>query len=115
MWKQNRSFAILAPSEEFTEKLKPIESVPPHPHIVACLDAFFEEHDLVLMLEYADIGDLKYYLLNYGALGHGKSEELKLQITSAVAHVHLHKLAHRDIKPENIYICSQSLHETFLS
>ena len=79
-----------------------------HPNIIKYLDAFIDEHDLIIVFEWAEAGDLKRQLR--------KAREKKVrfderlvwryfsQICSAIQYMHNMRVMHRDLKPQNLLV-----------
>jgi serine/threonine protein kinase len=82
-----------------------------HPNIIKYLDAFIDEHDLIIVFEWAEAGDLKRQLR--------KAREKKVrfderlvwryfsQICSAIQYMHNMRVMHRDLKPANIFLTAK--------
>ena len=57
-----------------------------------------------IVLEYANKGNLFYYIQENENLSESKSFKIFIQIVNAVYFLHKNNLVHRDIKPENILL-----------
>ena len=80
-------------------------------NIIKYLDAFIDEHDLIIVFEWAEAGDLKRQLR--------KAREKKVrfderlvwryfsQICSAIQYMHNMRVMHRDLKPANIFLTAK--------
>lgn len=82
-----------------------------HPHIVACLEVFFDEATQVvrLVLEYMNGGDLQCLLAARRDSGDGPfpahfARRVLAAVGGALAHVHAAGVLHRDVKPANILL-----------
>ena len=77
------------------------------------MDSFLSQRKLVIVLEWADAGDLKRQIRL--AREQGKRFEERLiwrytsQIAGAVRHMHEHRIIHRDLKPANIFVTSKGV------
>jgi hypothetical protein len=73
-----------------------------HPNIVHLIEIARDSGKLILIQEYVD-GSTLQQLLEDG-IGSRDKETYFLQLLSAIAFAHRHRILHRDIKPENILI-----------
>ena len=88
-----------------------------HPHLVNMLDQRPQAHVClrgqppvtrpVLVMEYADKGDLFDYLRDSGPFSENAARAYFRQLLSALKYLREAGVAHRDIKPENILFDSQ--------
>ncbi|GBC60818.1 serine/threonine protein kinase [Desulfonema ishimotonii] len=74
-----------------------------HPRIVHLIEVVREADKIVLIQEYVP-GETLQALLSRNAVTSARKEKIFLQLLSAAAHAHHHRIMHRDIKPENIII-----------
>jgi NIMA (never in mitosis gene a)-related kinase len=82
-----------------------------HPYIIKFKEVYVTRSDkLVLVMEYAQGGDLSKRISEQKSRGRYFEEELILdwftQICLAIKHVHDRKIIHRDIKGQNIFLTS---------
>ena len=81
-----------------------------HPNIIKYLDAFIDEHDLVIVFEWAEAGDLKR---QYATTEKKVRFDERLvwryfsQICSAIQYMHQMRVMHRDLKPANIFLTAK--------
>lgn len=77
-------------------------------HVLRMHDAFIDENQLVIVLEWASGGDLKRLIRKAGQAGtpllEGHIWRLFLQIVLGVKYLHLQRIMHRDIKPHNVMV-----------
>ena len=82
-------------------------------NIVRYLDSFIEDNDLVIVLDWAEGGDLGKVLKDRQAAGHFFQEQEVLaifsQVCAAVHHMHERRIMHRDLKPSNILISNEGV------
>ena len=76
-----------------------------HPNIVALLDTYETESDLVLVTELA-VGELFEVLTSDGALPAAVVGSVARDLVGALAYLHASKVMHRDLKPQNCLITS---------
>ncbi|KAL4172511.1 hypothetical protein KRP22_007675 [Phytophthora ramorum] len=89
-----------------------LQHLPQHPHIVGFREAFWFLSDeagaqiLVLILEYADGGDLEEYLRSPSGspLQEDEARRIFKQLAQAVNHLHSHRVVHRDLKCGNVFL-----------
>lgn len=97
----------LSPGENAQDKIAPYISLigpSPHPGVIAYLDAFVEEKQAVLVLEYVEGVSLAERLKSFK---HGSWAEMKplvLQIVDALIAICDNGMIHRDVKPSNIFV-----------
>lgn len=84
-----------------------------HPNILECFASFIDENGarLVMVLEYADKGDLEHFLHDCYFEKHKRLPEQQIwrffvQIANAIAFMHTKRLLHRDLKPANVMLKS---------
>jgi serine/threonine-protein kinase SRK2 len=75
-----------------------------HPHIIKLEEIFLTHDHLVLVLEYADGGDLFSYVKSQGGLKEDSARWLFQQLILAVDFCHKMGVVNRDIKLENILL-----------
>ena len=84
-----------------------------HPNIVKYEEDHEENELLLIVMEYADAGDLDRHIKSRAADTRRFQEHealfLFLQVCMALDHIHSHKMLHRDIKGANILLTSSGL------
>ena len=81
-----------------------IQSKISHPNIVKLLYVKETETSYDLIMEYAQNGNLFYYIRKNESLSEDESFSIFIQVVNAVNFLHENDLIHRDIKPENILL-----------
>jgi len=87
----------------FTNESK-VVSMLSHPSIVSLYDVSILSETKFIVMEYIDGVTLKQYLDEHGPLDYEETEDIIIQVLSALAHAHSKGIIHRDIKPQNILI-----------
>lgn len=80
-----------------------------HTNIIRIYQAFQENQQLYIILEYCDGGTLLSKIKEKGIISHRELRYYCQQILSAMAYIHSQNIAHRDIKPENIFITGNNI------
>ncbi|KAJ0401492.1 hypothetical protein ATCC90586_010469 [Pythium insidiosum] len=89
-----------------------LRSLPRHPHIVTLLDAFWDQETaglradrLVLVLEYADAGDVAELVRaeHKSLVDLDVKLDLFAQIVLGLEFLHSRHVLHRDLKPQNVF------------
>lgn len=79
-----------------------------HPNIVKLLDSFVDRSDLLIIVEWAERGDLKRLirkaLANESSFSGPEIWEYSRQLAGALDHMHSKRIMHRDLKPANIFV-----------
>eukprot|EP00123_Amoebidium_parasiticum_P008600 comp18910_c0_seq1/m.21055 comp18910_c0_seq1/g.21055 ORF comp18910_c0_seq1/g.21055 comp18910_c0_seq1/m.21055 type:complete len:624 (-) comp18910_c0_seq1:444-2315(-) len=75
-----------------------------HPHVLSLYDVYESDHNLYLVLEYVEGGELFDYLAKKGKLTLDETLVFFQQIISAIDYCHHHFICHRDLKPENLLL-----------
>ena len=81
------------------EKLK-------HPFIVGLKEVKESTSTIMIVMEYADGGDLHKYTKSYGSspIPEAEVKRIMVQICLALKYLHERNIIHRDLKPENIFL-----------
>lgn len=75
-----------------------------HPYIIKFHDYITQDGLLYLLLEYAEKGNLFYYIRKHDHLSEQEVHKYFVQTLQAIDYIHKHKIMHRDLKPENILL-----------
>ena len=88
-------------------EVESLQQLRSHPNIIHLEDVFWVEHEnLVLLLEWADGGELFDYVHQRRRVNEAEAKAIFSQIISAVQHIHDSGRVHRDLKLENILLRS---------
>lgn len=79
-----------------------------HPNIVKLKDSFIDNNELLIIVEWAEKGDLKW-LIRRAVSRDVRFKETEIweysrQLSSALDHMHQKRIMHRDLKPANIFV-----------
>ncbi|KAG8512383.1 Serine/threonine-protein kinase MARK2 [Galemys pyrenaicus] len=75
-----------------------------HPHIIQLFQVLDTKDELILVMEYAEGGDLHDYLRIHGRLEESEARDKFEQILLALSYLHGKRIVHRDLKPENLLL-----------
>uniref|UniRef100_A0A915HJL6 Protein kinase domain-containing protein n=1 Tax=Romanomermis culicivorax TaxID=13658 RepID=A0A915HJL6_ROMCU len=75
-----------------------------HPNIVEIKEVFENHEKIIIVMEYADGGELYDYVSQHGPLPEEEVCKIFRQIVSAIYYCHKHGVCHRDLKLENILL-----------
>ncbi|KAA8492488.1 SNF1-related protein kinase catalytic subunit alpha KIN11 [Porphyridium purpureum] len=75
-----------------------------HPHVLRLYDVYENDAYLMLVLEYAQNGELFDYVAEYGYLDERLAAKYFHQLISGVQCYQRRMVAHRDLKPENLLL-----------
>ncbi|CAE8618105.1 unnamed protein product [Polarella glacialis] len=102
-------FDMMVPKqrEKCMKEVKLLQSLD-HPNIVKLLDSFIDQHELLIIVEWAEKGDLKRLirkaLANETRFMESEIWEYSRQLAGALDHMHAKRIMHRDLKPANIFV-----------
>ena len=80
-----------------------------HQNVVKILYANESEKYFDIVLEYANRGNLFYYIQDNEYLSESQSFKIFIQIVNAIYFLHQNNYIHRDIKPENILLFDKNI------
>ncbi|KAK6171203.1 hypothetical protein SNE40_019442 [Patella caerulea] len=75
-----------------------------HPNITEYREIIILPYVTIIIMDYAQLGDLLEFIQNNGALSNGHAQNMFRQIVEAVQYLHDIGIAHRDLKCENILL-----------
>jgi len=79
-----------------------------HPNIVKLKDSFIDNNELLIIVEWAEKGDLKRLIRRATSMNVTFKEteiwEYSRQLAGALDHMHQKRIMHRDLKPANIFV-----------
>ncbi|BGO91156.1 serine/threonine-protein kinase gin4 [Rhodotorula toruloides] len=75
-----------------------------HPNVLRLLDVYETTHELYLIMEYVEGGELFDYLVRKKRLHADEARHYFQQIISGVDYCHRFNICHRDLKPENLLL-----------
>ncbi|KAL9337442.1 hypothetical protein Peur_069211 [Populus x canadensis] len=75
------------------------------PYIVQCHGSYEKPSgDIVIVMEYMELGTLDSILQKYGAFDESKLSHVARQVLRGLSYLHGQKIIHRDIKPSNLLV-----------
>ena len=105
---KRRIYKALKTLEPIYSEIK-IQSKISHPNIVKILYANENDRYFDIVLEYANKGNLFYYIQEKNHLSESNSFKIFIQIVNAIYFLHENNYIHRDIKPENILLFEDNI------
>jgi predicted ATPase/tRNA A-37 threonylcarbamoyl transferase component Bud32 len=75
-----------------------------HPNIVKAYEAFEQDGEHYIVMEYVQGHDLAALLLQHGRLPLGRVLQIGLELSDALTRAHYLRVIHRDLKPANILL-----------
>ncbi|KAA1100401.1 hypothetical protein PGTUg99_026045 [Puccinia graminis f. sp. tritici] len=73
-----------------------------HPNVMRLYDVYENSHEIYLVMEYVEGGELFEYLVSRGRLSEDEALNYFQQIIRGVDYCHRFNICHRDLKPENL-------------
>mmetsp|Transcript_3614 Transcript_3614/g.7467 ORF Transcript_3614/g.7467 Transcript_3614/m.7467 type:complete len:588 (-) Transcript_3614:158-1921(-) len=100
------------PVEQIEEEIRIMKELD-HPNIIKIFEVFDDRHNMYIIMEYCQGGEL----LQKMAKAHEKKERLSelfvatlmKQLLSALSYIHKQRVIHKDLKPENIMFLEDSM------
>lgn len=84
-----------------------------HKNITTCYESYLEGDQLKLVFEYANEGDLYYYVKKKKQLTEEETKIAVKNILNGLVYCHENKICHGDLKPENILVFSDEKETVF--
>lgn len=78
-----------------------------HPNIIRIFEAFEDEKNVHVVMEYCSGGDILEHMIQKGQFNERRAAEIFEKVLSAVCYLHSLNICHRDIKPENFMFISK--------
>jgi len=78
-----------------------------HPGIIAMRDLFETKHEMYIVMELVNGGELFDKIVEKGSYTELEAGKLVAQVLSAIDYLHEHDVVHRDLKPENLLLRSK--------
>ncbi|PLW41738.1 hypothetical protein PCASD_05661 [Puccinia coronata f. sp. avenae] len=75
-----------------------------HPNIMRLYDVFENAHQIYIVMEYVEGGELFEYLVSRGRLSEDEALNYFQQIICGIDYCHRFNICHRDLKPENLLL-----------
>jgi len=75
-----------------------------HPHIIRLYDVFISPHQIYIIMELMEGGELFDYVVQKGTLTEEEASRIVRKVTSALVFMHSKNIIHRDMKPENLLL-----------
>ena len=92
----------------FENELDTLMRLSRHENVLALVDAFETDDQLVIVTEYCDGGDLFSLIRQRGALNEYECKYIMKGLLNGLLHVHgKHRICHRDLKLENILLTKE--------
>jgi len=79
-----------------------------HSNIIRLLEVFESPKHMLIVMEYADGGDLLHFIKKVNKLSERDTKYIFKQIVYGLAHCHCRSVLHRDIKLDNILLDGES-------
>ncbi|PKY39301.1 kinase-like protein [Rhizophagus irregularis] len=97
-------------NDEFIKELKLLREVDYHPKINRCLGITKDSENYILVLEYANEGNLRKFLKkNFTSLKWNDKIQMALDITNGLKFLHSKGIIHRDLHSKNILVNDRKL------
>lgn len=75
-----------------------------HKNIVRLYESISTSVDIILVLEYMEMGELYFYIEENGNLTESQANHILRQVFEGLSYLHKNKVVHRDVKPENVLL-----------
>jgi serine/threonine protein kinase len=104
-----RDFLICDSNFEYFEREVRLLQFIHHPNIVRLHDVVYQTDNIIVIMEFCELGDLFEELARNGAMSVRRLRSCIYQLLKALECLHGKGFAHRDLKPENILVCANGV------
>lgn len=83
-----------------------------HPNVIQLYEVFESNSHLLMVIQYAQGGDLLHFVRDRGRLNEDEARKLFRQVVEAVKACHIKNIIHRDVKLDNVLLdkhCSKAI------
>jgi serine/threonine protein kinase len=101
-----RDFLIRDSNLEYFEREVRLLQFTHHPNIVQLHDIVYQTDNIIVIMEFCELGDLFEELATNGPMPMWRLRSCIYQLLKALECLHGKGFAHRDLKPENILACA---------
>jgi serine/threonine protein kinase len=101
-----RDFLVCDSNYEYFEREIRLLQFVRHPNIVQLHEIVYQTDNIIVIMEFCELGDLYEELAKNGAFPIRRVRSCVYQLLKALECLHGKGFAHRDLKPENILVCA---------
>lgn len=105
--------------KDFTGKFLPreleISKLVNHENVIKTFDIVKQGRRIILLMDYANKGDLLAYCRLLGAMPESRSKPIFRQLVLGVEYLHDMRIIHRDLKCENILLCGDAPYRVLIT
>jgi serine/threonine protein kinase len=101
-----RDFLVCDSNFEYFEREVRLLQFIHHPNIVQLHDIVYQTDNIIVIMEFCELGDLFEELATNGAMPIRRLRSCIYQLLKGLECLHEKGFAHRDLKPENILVCA---------
>ncbi|XP_067664585.1 cyclin-dependent kinase 2-like [Haliotis asinina] len=95
--------------EKFVRETELLKEIKGHENIVSLIDILSDRHDLYIVLEFCDLGDLDHYVAGT-YLSVDSKVLLMYDMSNGLDFLHQNNIVHRDLKSANVLVTSSEVH-----